>query len=86
MYLFNFFFFFNNREQLNNAKQLIEEGIVKWTEYDDQYKEAADWLNKMEGLVQSFNKLQSSLEMKKSVLEDFQVYFHQIIIFHYFYI
>lgn len=51
----------------------MEEGIVKWTEYEDQYKEAADWLNKTEGLVQSFNKLQETLELKKTVLEEFQV-------------
>lgn len=61
------------REQLNRTKTLIEEGIVKWTEYEDQYKEASDWLNKTEGLVQSFNKLQETLELKKTVLEEFQV-------------
>lgn len=65
-------FFF--REQLNKTKTQIEEGIVKWTEYEDQYKEAADWLNTTEGLVQSFNKLQESLELKKTVLEEFQVH------------
>lgn len=61
------------REQLNNTKALIEGGIVKWTEYEEQYKEALDWLSKTEKLVQSFNKLQNDLEQKKVVLEEFQV-------------
>lgn len=62
-----------NSEQLNNTKALIEGGIVKWTEYEEQYKEALDWLSKTEKLVQSFNKLQNNLEQKKVVLEEFQV-------------
>ncbi|KAL4710682.1 hypothetical protein ACJJTC_003318, partial [Scirpophaga incertulas] len=59
-------------EQLNNTKALIEGGIVKWTEYEEQYKEALEWLSKTEKLVQSFNKLQNNLEQKKVVLEEFQ--------------
>lgn len=50
----------------------MEVGIVKWTEYQDQYKDALDWLTKTEALVQSYNKLQDSLEEKKNVLEQFQ--------------
>lgn len=46
---------------------------MKWTEYEEQYKEALDWLSKTEKLVQSFNKLQNDLEQKKIVLEEFQV-------------
>lgn len=46
---------------------------MKWTEYEEQYKEALDWLSKTETLVQAFNKLQNSLEQKKVVLEEFQV-------------
>ncbi|XP_038215060.1 nesprin-1 [Zerene cesonia] len=59
-------------EQLNNTKALIEGGIVKWTEYEEHYKEALEWLSKTEKLVQSFNKLQNNLEQKKIVLEEFQ--------------
>lgn len=57
---------------LKNAKSQLEIGIVKWTEYEDQYTEALDWLTKTEALVQSYNKLQDSLEEKKNVLEKFQ--------------
>jgi nesprin-1 len=46
---------------------------VKWTEYEDQYQEATDWLSQTEVQVQSFNKLVNSLEEKKSVLEQFQM-------------
>lgn len=51
---------------------MLENGIVKWREYDDMYTEAIEWLNKTETLVQSFNKLQNCLEEKRSVLEQFQ--------------
>jgi nesprin-1 len=57
---------------LSNTKSLLEVGIVKWTEYEDQFSEAAEWLTQTEQLVQSFNKLQDSLEEKKNVLEQFQ--------------
>lgn len=64
----------NYIDSLNNTKSLLEVGIVKWTEYEDQYSEAVEWLNQTEQLVQSFNKLQDSLEEKKNVLEQFQVH------------
>lgn len=48
-------------------------GIVKWTEYEDQYQEALDWLANTEELVQSYNKLQDCLEEKRMVLEQFQL-------------
>lgn len=51
---------------------MLEVGIVKWTEYQDQYKDALEWLTRTEALVQSYNKLQDSLEEKKNVLEQFQ--------------
>ncbi|KAF4529959.1 hypothetical protein B566_EDAN017788, partial [Ephemera danica] len=57
---------------MTRTKQLLEEGIVKWTEYEDQYQEASDWLTQTEGHVQSFNKLSNTLEEKKTVLEQFQ--------------
>lgn len=58
---------------MNHTKNLLEIGIVKWTEYEDQYQEASDWLTQTEALVQSYNKLQDNLEEKKNVLEQFQV-------------
>lgn len=53
---------------------MLEVGIVKWTEYEDQFSEATEWLTQTEQLVQTFNKLQDSLEEKKNVLEQFQVH------------
>lgn len=47
---------------------------MKWTEYEDQFSEATDWLTQTEQLVQPFNKLQDSLEEKKNVLERFQIH------------
>ncbi|EDW28702.1 GL18807 [Drosophila persimilis] len=59
-------------EALNKAKDYLEVGIVKWSDYQDQYTEALEWLSKTEALVQSYNKLQDSLTQKKVVLEQFQ--------------
>lgn len=47
-------------------------GIVKWTEYEEQFHEASEWLTQTEELVKSYNKLQDSLGEKKIVLEEFQ--------------
>lgn len=66
-------YFLQFSESLNRTKSLLEVGIVKWTEYEDQYQEASDWLTQTEQVVQTFNKLQDSLEEKKNVLEEFQV-------------
>ncbi|XP_071567068.1 muscle-specific protein 300 kDa isoform X8 [Temnothorax nylanderi] len=64
----------NYVDSLNNTKGLLEVGIVKWTEYEDQFSEATEWLTQTEQLVQTFNKLQDGLEEKKNVLEQFQIH------------
>lgn len=61
-------------ESLNNTKCLLEVGIVKWKEYEEQYQDALDWLSRTEELVQSYNKLQDGLEEKRLVLEQFQLH------------
>lgn len=60
-------------DSLNNTKNLLEIGIVKWKEYEDQYQEALDWLSQTEESVQTYNKLQDGLEEKRMVLEQFQL-------------
>ncbi|XP_037820489.1 nesprin-1-like, partial [Lucilia sericata] len=59
-------------DNLMKTKDYLEMGIVKWSDYQDQYTEALDWLTKTEALVQSYNKLQENLTQKKVVLEEFQ--------------
>lgn len=61
-------------EQLGNIKNLLETGIVKWTEYEEQFQDSLQWLSQQEKNVQSYNKLQDSLEEKRAVLEQFQLY------------
>ncbi|XP_025834538.1 nesprin-1 isoform X2 [Agrilus planipennis] len=61
-------------ECLNNTKGLLELGIVKWTEYGEQYHLALKWLEKSEEEMQTYNKLQNTLEEKRTVLEQFQVH------------
>jgi nesprin-1 len=50
----------------------LEVGLVRWKEWEDQYREAEEWLSKTEEQVKSFNKLQNSLTEKKNALEQFQ--------------
>lgn len=64
--------FDNYCDSLQVTKHSLELGVVKWTEYDELYTDAIDWLNKTEILVQTFNKLQNNLEEKRNVLEQFQ--------------
>lgn len=47
-------------------------GIVKWTEYEDKFKECEEWLDRMDIKVQSYNKLQNTVQEKRSILEEFQ--------------
>ncbi|CAB0001384.1 unnamed protein product, partial [Nesidiocoris tenuis] len=61
-----------DKESLATKLNHLKSGIMKWTEYEDQYKEAVEWLSKTEESVQSFNKLQSTLEAKRATLELFQ--------------
>lgn len=65
-------------ESLNKTKNLLEIGIVKWTEYEEQYQDALQWLSQTEKLVQSYNKLQDTLEQKRAVLEQFQLHLEQL--------
>merc|ERR1712226_1648483 len=58
---------------LVRCKSLLEGGIVKWTDYNELYQEALDWLDKTEVSVQGYNNFQTSLESKKKVLEEFQL-------------
>ncbi|XP_059468655.1 muscle-specific protein 300 kDa isoform X2 [Neocloeon triangulifer] len=70
--------FDNYVDSLTHTKFLLEEGIVKWTEYEDQYQEATDWLSQTEGHVQGFNKLFNTLEEKKTILEQFQMHLQTV--------
>ncbi|XP_024081429.1 nesprin-1 [Cimex lectularius] len=64
--------FDNYVENLTQTKELLESGIIRWNEYEEQYKEAVEWLSQTEQSVQTFNKLQSTLEQKMATLEAFQ--------------
>lgn len=64
----------NYVESITSTRNLLEAGIMKWTEYGEQFQEALDWLAQTESLVQSYNKLQDSLEEKRAGLEQFQLH------------
>lgn len=64
-----------NGAYINNTSRFhVQLGIAKWSEFEDYQKRANNWLGEAEKLVQSFNKLKSNLEEKKTVLEQFQVH------------
>ena len=58
---------------LVRCKGLLEGGIVKWTDYQELYQEALEWLDKTESSVQGYNKYQASLQEKRKILEEFQL-------------
>ena len=53
-------------------------GIVKWTEYEDKFKECEGWLENTENKVQGYNKLYNSLVEKRMILEEFQLLLQKI--------
>lgn len=65
--------FDNYTESLNKTQQLLEVGLVRWKEWEDQYGEAEEWISKTETEVKSFQQLHNSLTEKKNALEQFQV-------------
>ena len=60
-------------EDLVRCKSILEGGIVKWTDYQELYQEALEWIDKTEVAVKSFNKYKKSAQEKRSTLEEFQV-------------
>ena len=70
--------FDNYCEALGKLKGFLESGLVKWTEYEDQYQDALDWLAQTEPTVQNFNRLQNTLMEKRDILEQFQSHLQAI--------
>ncbi|KAF2357498.1 Spectrin repeat [Trinorchestia longiramus] len=64
--------------QVGKTKNLLEMGIVKWTEYEDKFKECEVWVANMETKVHNYNKLQNTAEEKRAVLEEFQAHLQSI--------
>merc|ERR1712079_501378 len=58
---------------LARCKGLLEGGIVKWTDYQELYQDALEWLDKTENSVQGYNKYQTSMQEKRKILEEFQL-------------
>lgn len=65
--------FDNYTEGLSKTQQLLEVGLVRWKEWEDQYGEAEEWIVKTESEVKSFQQLHNSLTEKKNALEQFQL-------------
>lgn len=72
------FFIYSFRTQVGKTKNLLEMGIVKWTEYEDKFKECEEWLADMEKNVQCYNKPQNTVLEKRAVLEEFQAHLQNI--------
>ena len=66
-------------EDLVRCKSILEGGIVKWTDYQELYQEALEWIDKTEVAVKSFNKARKSAAEKRSTLEEFQVKLQSIL-------
>ncbi|XP_037575539.2 muscle-specific protein 300 kDa-like [Dermacentor silvarum] len=60
-------------ERMAQVKSALDVGLVKWDEYEEQFRRCQDWLNQYEPQVRSFQQLQPDLESKRVKLEEFQV-------------
>ncbi|CAG7726205.1 unnamed protein product [Allacma fusca] len=65
--------FDNYSETLTRTQQQLETGLVRWKEWEEQYKDAEEWLNKTENEVKQFPQSQNTLDEKKVALESFQI-------------
>ena len=57
---------------LTRCKSILEGGIVKWTDYQELYQEALEWIDKTEVAVKTFNKPRKTSKEKRAVYEEFQ--------------
>ncbi len=60
-------------EEMAKVKGILENGVSRWTDYQELHQEAIDYLNRTQETVQSYNNFQSDLPKKRKILEDFQV-------------
>ena len=60
-------------EQMAKVKGTLEGSIVQWTDYQEMYQEALEYLGRTEEAVKNANKYQTTLEDKRKVLEEYQV-------------
>ncbi|XP_049267233.1 muscle-specific protein 300 kDa, partial [Rhipicephalus sanguineus] len=60
-------------KRMAQVKSALDVGLVKWDEYEEQFRRCQDWLNQHEPQVRSFQQLQPDLESKRVKLEEFQV-------------
>lgn len=70
--------FDNFKDKVEKSRNKLESAIIQWSDYEKSYTETEKWLNETETLVQSFNKLQTNLEDKRNVLEQFQNHLQSI--------
>ncbi|KAB7507506.1 Nesprin-1 [Armadillidium nasatum] len=64
--------------QVGKTKNLLEMGIVKWTEYEDKFRECEIWLADKEARIQTYNKLYNTVLEKRAILEEFQAFLQNI--------
>ena len=62
-----------HRDTLTKTQQQLETGLVRWKEWEEQHKDAEEWLAKTENEVKQFHQSQNTLEEKRIALETFQV-------------
>ncbi|KAH9375401.1 hypothetical protein HPB48_010747 [Haemaphysalis longicornis] len=59
-------------KRMAQVKSALDVGLVKWDEYEEQFRRCQEWLNQHEPQVRSFQQLQPDLESKRVKLEEFQ--------------
>ncbi|XP_013784499.1 nesprin-1-like, partial [Limulus polyphemus] len=60
------------KANVDEMKSSIDVGMVKWNEYEEQFKKCSKWVEETEPLLQSFLTLQADLIKKRARLEEFQ--------------
>lgn len=60
-------------DDLSSAQRKLEVALVQWTTFDDSYGQVEQWLRDAEVQLEGQTPLRSTLEEKKSQLQNFKV-------------
>lgn len=60
-------------DDLSSAQRKLEVALVQWTTFDDGYTQVENWLREMELQLDGQLPLRSTLEEKKTQLQNFKV-------------
>lgn len=60
-------------DDLSTVQRRLEVSLVQWTSFDESYNQVESWLREMETQLEGQTALRSTLEEKKTQLQNYKV-------------